>query len=508
MGSIVNEQRDTTSLVERYIGTAYDKMAELHANLAELLELHGYFMDEENQWQGVLATAPTTRLDGSPLQDGDRYFNSTSKASYVYINGNWGTETQYSLTTEVITVDVNTHIVGDDTVITLSNPYTPNNNSILVFVGPSFQFSQNVDPAGAYEETDETTITFTDVHLEDGEQVIVMGVVTQSLLEIVVQCTSGMYVVETAGQTVVPLPDGMVYVPNNNNLTVSVNGLDKFSGYHYLESSTSTVTFTTPLNLGDVVIFRTGEMVSNTEADSEVITKPLLSSMMNTPLDTTKTILVKGGYTAGDGSGGMYVWDVSADKALANGVTIIDPDKNLANQGTGTTNGCWIRQYESEVFPQWWNKPEKGAEVLRYLTPVDGDCINLKGMLEDSLRGGGFFYWDGAAARNTHNGVTIISPESLETVGSTAWFTAPVAGDAGCWKRQITSAVSIDWFGVVGDGVTDDTDAFTAASNWSSPVYVPPGSYAVTGAISGYFYTFGIVSIVGGSVTVSDIFPE
>lgn len=506
MGEIVNDQRNTTALVEKYIGTAYDKMAELYANLPELLELHGYFLSENNQYQGVLTTAPTARTDGTPLQDGDRYFNDTIKASYVYRNGNWTPEIQFSLTTEVITIDQNTHVNGGGTTITLANAYTPNNNAIFVFVGPAFQFSQNVDPAGAYVETDETTIDFPGVYLEDGEMVTVMGVISQSSLEITVQCKSGMYVVETTGQTVIPLPDGLVYTPNNNNLTVSVNGYDQFPGYHYTESSTSAITMYSPLTEGDVVIFRFGEMLSNV-AETDVITKPLLTSMMNTTLDTTKTILVKGGYTAGDGSGGLYTWDVSCDKALANGVTIIDADKTLVNQGTGTTNGCWIRQYEDEISPRWWNKPEKGATVLRYLTAVDGDSVNLKGMLEDTVRGGGFFYWDGSEPRASHNGVTVISPRSNETVGATAWYTAPVAGAAGCWIRQITSAVSIDWFGITGDGVADDTDAFTEASTWGSPVYVPPGSYAVTGAIVGNFYTFGTVTIVGGTVTVSDIFP-
>lgn len=508
MGSIVNDTRNTTALVERYIGTAYDKMAALYDNLSELMELHGYFLDSENQWLGVFTTAPTARNDGTPLQDGDKYFNSTVKTTYLYFNGNWTNESLNTITAETITIDAGTHHVGNDTVVTLANPYTPGQNSLLVFVGLGFQFSKSLDAAGAYEETDETTITFTGELIEEGTIITVMSTMSQSSLEVSVQAKAGMYVVEANGQTVIPLPDGLVYSPNSNNLTVSVNGLEQYTGYHFEESSASAITMYSPLSEGDVVIFRFGRMITNTVVESDVITKPLLSSMMNTALDTTKAILVKGGYSAGDGSGGLYTWDVSCDKGLANGVTIIDPDKSLVNQGTGTTNGCWIRQYEDEISPRWWNKPEKGATVLRYLTPVDGDSINLKGMLEDSVLGGGFWYWDGSEPRASHNGVTIVSPESLEDVGTTAWYTAPGSGDAGCWIRQKQGPVSIDWFGVAADGVTDDTAAFTAAAAWASPVYVPVASYAITGTVTGNFYSFGTPTIVGGTVTsISDIFP-
>ena len=60
-------------------------------------------------------------------------------------------------------------------------------------------------------------------------------------------------------------------------------------------------------------------------------------------------------------------------------------------------------------------------------------------------------------------------------------------------------------FGAVGDGVADDTTAFTKAWAASSPqsVFVPKGSYAVTGLIAGDFFSNGGVSIVGGSVDIS-----
>jgi len=56
-------------------------------------------------------------------------------------------------------------------------------------------------------------------------------------------------------------------------------------------------------------------------------------------------------------------------------------------------------------------------------------------------------------------------------------------------------------FGAVGDGTTDDTAAFTAAIAASpTGVAVPAGSYKITGTVTGIFYSFGVVTIVTGTV--------
>ena len=66
---------------------------------------------------------------------------------------------------------------------------------------------------------------------------------------------------------------------------------------------------------------------------------------------------------------------------------------------------------------------------------------------------------------------------------------------------------SVKDFGAVGDGVTDDTAAFTAAIVASpTGVAVPAGSYKITGTVTGIFYSFGVVTIVTGTVnTISNL---
>jgi hypothetical protein len=61
---------------------------------------------------------------------------------------------------------------------------------------------------------------------------------------------------------------------------------------------------------------------------------------------------------------------------------------------------------------------------------------------------------------------------------------------------------SVKDFGAIGDGVTDDTAAFTAAIAASpTGVAVPAGSYKITGTVTGTFYSFGVVTVVTGTVT-------
>jgi len=67
---------------------------------------------------------------------------------------------------------------------------------------------------------------------------------------------------------------------------------------------------------------------------------------------------------------------------------------------------------------------------------------------------------------------------------------------------KLKDIISVKDFGAVGDGVTNDTAAFTAAitAAGTKNVYVLGGSYAITGTITGSFYSDGVVTIVGGTV--------
>jgi polygalacturonase len=77
-------------------------------------------------------------------------------------------------------------------------------------------------------------------------------------------------------------------------------------------------------------------------------------------------------------------------------------------------------------------------------------------------------------------------------------------------NEKLSETVSVYDFGAVGDGVTDDTTAFNNAWAASNPkaVLVPVDSYKITGTITGKFYSFGVVTIVTGTVTtITNLVP-
>lgn len=91
----------------------------------------------------------------------------------------------------------------------------------------------------------------------------------------------------------------------------------------------------------------------------------------------------------------------------------------------------------------------------------------------------------------------------------------PAKGETGATVRtlraKLQELVSVQDFGAVGDGVTDDTVAFQNADASGSYINVPAGTYVVTAPVAGTFYTTsGGVSIIGGgSVTIlSSLLPN
>jgi polygalacturonase len=77
-------------------------------------------------------------------------------------------------------------------------------------------------------------------------------------------------------------------------------------------------------------------------------------------------------------------------------------------------------------------------------------------------------------------------------------------------NEKLTETVSVIDFGAIGDGITDDTSAFNNAWAASNPkaVLVPADTYKITGTVTGKFYSFGIVTIVTGTVTtITNLVP-
>lgn len=111
--------------------------------------------------------------------------------------------------------------------------------------------------------------------------------------------------------------------------------------------------------------------------------------------------------------------------------------------------------------------------------------------------------------------IEVVSGDSISE-GSTANSSAVDYNQGGTGavdrtvKAKLQETVSVKDFGAVGDGVTNDTAAFNSAWAATAPqaVYVPAGSYAITGTVTGKFFSFGVVTVVGGTVTaITNLVP-
>jgi len=101
---------------------------------------------------------------------------------------------------------------------------------------------------------------------------------------------------------------------------------------------------------------------------------------------TTEELEVYGYHTKGDSAGGLFIWDSTASKSNANGGTIIDPSVSLANQGTGTGSGCWIRQHSGAINVKWFGAKGDGitndsANIQRAVDYFISLCSNVPSVL-------------------------------------------------------------------------------------------------------------------------------
>jgi hypothetical protein len=111
--------------------------------------------------------------------------------------------------------------------------------------------------------------------------------------------------IATAGQTVFTLTT-MQYAPGTNNLVVYVDGVNQVEGgaYSYVETDSTTVTFTAGLHLGAVVKFVSAEILSTGVTDaSNVVYTPAGTGAVPTNVQAKlrETVSVKDFGAVGDG---------------------------------------------------------------------------------------------------------------------------------------------------------------------------------------------------------------
>ncbi len=101
---------------------------------------------------------------------------------------------------------------------------------------------------------------------------------------------------------------------------------------------------------------------------------------------------------------------------------------------------------------------------------------------------------------------------SVGTLDSDQVIYAPAGVDAvaSTVQAKLREIASVQDFGAVGDNVTDDMVAFQNAWTENNPraVYVPAGTYKISGSVTGKFFSFGAVTISTGTVTsITNLVP-
>ena len=77
-------------------------------------------------------------------------------------------------------------------------------------------------------------------------------------------------------------------------------------------------------------------------------------------------------------------------------------------------------------------------------------------------------------------------------------------------ETKLRESISVKDFGADSTGVANSTTAFTNALTAANPqaVFVPAGSYRITGTVTGKFYSLGTVTIISGTVTsITNLVP-
>ena len=94
-----------------------------------------------------------------------------------------------------------------------------------------------------------------------------------------------------------------------------------------------------------------------------------MTDLLSVNVLTYETINVRGYHTKNDGGGGLFNYDSTIDKSTANGGTILDPSQTLANQGSGSGLGCWVRQYSGTINVKWFgaidDKSTDNTDIVR-----------------------------------------------------------------------------------------------------------------------------------------------
>lgn len=287
--ALENSNQNYTGLIQKYIGTAYDKVSSVADNILsvifvseniETLETIAGMEDEILQvidsveefngiYYGALDTEPLLDPNGDPSDPGDLYYNTVDQQLYIYTSqGTWE-----GVGNVIHTVE---HFVVEATppasyTISLVNAYTPGHNNISIYVNGEYTLSKVVDVTGKYNETSNYIITFPDAFLVEGDTVDCIVSTESSTVMHMTDVDLYRYVTVGTNEQIINIPDGATYEPGTNNLEVYDDRRLQLVDFDYTETDPNTITFLSPLAQGTEVLFKIGKIISNTAGVPKVL---------------------------------------------------------------------------------------------------------------------------------------------------------------------------------------------------------------------------------------------
>jgi hypothetical protein len=172
------------------------------------------------------------------------------------------------------------------------------------------------------------------------------GTALQNYNNIPVGSTVYQYVhrtIATAGQTAVALP--ITYTVGAMALSVFVNGLrvEQGSGLDYVETNNQTITFTSGLSAGDLVVVAIHGDIDAAATPPNYTIESIAALRLLTGTTTATQLLLLWNYVAGDG-GGTFRYDSTDTTTVDNGGTVI----------VDAAGRRWKRQYRGPLHSKWF----------------------------------------------------------------------------------------------------------------------------------------------------------